>query len=62
MDLKRPSSPMYCTMDNAGRNGAIFFNIVGCSNFTEVKSCEVCTVLLDKWLFLCLALEHVKNC
>ena len=29
-----------------------FKNIVGSCNFTEVKSCEVCTVLLDKRLFL----------
>ena len=39
-------------MDNAGSDGAIFFNIIGCCNFTEVKSCEMCTVLLDKGLFL----------
>ena len=29
-----------------------FKNIVGCCNFTEVKSREVCTVLVDKQLFL----------
>ena len=29
-----------------------FKNIVGCCNFTEAKSREVCTVLLDKGLFL----------
>ena len=29
-----------------------FLNIIGCCSFTEVKSCEVCTVLLDKELFL----------
>ena len=36
-------------MDNAGPDGDIF---VGCCNFTEAKSREVCTVLLDKGLFL----------
>jgi len=35
-------------MDNAGPDGA---NIVGCCNFTEAKSREVCTILLDKGLF-----------
>ena len=29
-----------------------FKNIVGCCHFTEAKSREVCTVLLDKGLFL----------
>ena len=29
-----------------------FFYIVGCCNFTMAKSYEVCTVLLDKGLFL----------
>ena len=37
-------------MDNAWRSH--FLNIVGCCNFTEAKSREVCTVLLDKGLFL----------
>ena len=37
---------MYCTMDNAGPDGAIFLNIACCCNFTEVKSCEVCKVLV----------------
>ena len=39
-------------MENAGPDGVIFLNIVGCCNFTEAKSREVCTVLLDKELFL----------
>ena len=41
--------PMYCTMDNAGPDGAI---IIGCCNFTEAKICEACTVLLGNGLFL----------
>ena len=28
----------------------LFYNIVGCCNFTKAKSHEVCTVLLDKGL------------
>ena len=39
---------MYCTMDNAGPDRAI----LKISNFTAAKSHEVCTVLLDKRLFL----------
>ena len=31
---------------------SFLFNIIGCCNFTEAKSCEVCTVLLDKGPFL----------
>ena len=30
----------------------LFFNIVGCCNFTRAKSHEVCTVLLDKGILL----------
>ena len=36
-------------MDNVGPDGAIF--LYRC-NFTKAKSYEVCTVLLDKGLFL----------
>ena len=39
-------------MENAGPDGAILKNIVGCCNFTEAKSREVCMVLLDRGLFL----------
>ena len=42
---------MYCTMDNAGPDEAIL-NIVGCCDFIEAKRREVCTVVLDKGLFL----------
>ena len=54
---------MYC-MDNAGSDGAIFMDIVGCFNFTEAKSREVCTVLLKDACKngLHLVLEYVKNC
>ena len=31
-----PKSPAYCTMDNAGPDGAIFY-IIGCCNY--VKNC-----------------------
>ena len=34
----------FCTMDNAGPDGATFFKITGFCNFTVVKSSEVCTV------------------
>ena len=61
---------MYCTIDNAGPDGANFLNIVGCCNYTEAKSREVCTVFLDYFSkterhlqkTLHLVLEHVKNC
>ena len=35
-----------------GLTEPFFFNIVGCCNFTEAKSCEVYAILLDKGLFL----------
>ena len=38
-----------------------FLNIVGCCNFTETKSCEVCTVLLDKGIFLYNQMTLAKN-
>ena len=39
-------------MDNAGPDGAIISLAVECCNFTEAKSREMCTVLVDKRLFL----------
>ena len=39
-------------MDNAGPDGAIFKISLAVVNFTEAKSCEVCTILLDKGLVL----------
>ena len=41
--------PTYCSMDNAGADGAILKISLA---VTEAKSREVCTVLVDKWLFL----------
>ena len=42
MDLKRPSHQLYNGQCRAWQS--CFLNIVGCCNFTEVKSHEVCTV------------------
>ena len=39
-----------------------FLNIVGCCNFTEVKSREVCTVLLEKGLFLKNRMTFATKC
>ena len=46
--------PTYCTMDNAGPDGAIFRIIfIGCCSFTEANNCEVCSYsVLDNGLFL----------
>ena len=51
MDLKRPSyqRTVWWTMQGLMEP---FKNIAGCCHFTEAKSREVCTVLLDKGLFL----------
>ena len=59
---------VYCMMDTAGPDGAIF---IGCCNFTEVRSCDVSTILLERGYFfktevrlqkiLRLALEYIKN-
>ena len=61
MDLKRPSYKRTVRWTMQGLTEP-FQNIAGYCNFTEAKSREVCTVLLDKGLFLknrmTLPIEH----
>jgi len=61
MDLKRPSYKRTVRWTMQGLTEP-FQNIAGYCHFTEAKSREVCTVLLDKGLFLknrmTLPIEH----
>ena len=51
MDLKRPSYQRTVRWTMQGLTEP-FLNIVGCCNFTKATSHKVCTILLDKGLFL----------
>jgi len=57
MNLKRPSYQRTVRWTKQGHTEP-FFYIIGCCNFTEAKSCEVCTVLLNKGLFLDTVIKH----
>ena len=54
MDLKIPivTNVLHVRWTMQGLHDGAILNIIGCCNFTETESREVCTVLLDKGLFL----------